>query len=100
MDNETFELLQKIKIRPEIFLGTQSIVRLSDFLGGYEYARYLKEGDAFYQSSFQKVFNDWTAHRFGVVDTLNWCSIILNRSTDEAAALELFFILLDEFVAN
>jgi hypothetical protein len=97
MDN-FYDLLQKIKKRPAMYLGRHSIFSLQAYLDGYYYARRelgvpLTEEE----SEFQE-FQKWMRERFNVETGQLWASILLFHSADERSAVDRFFNLFEEFL--
>ncbi len=95
MDN-LYELLQKIKQKPSVYLGNPSILCLRAFLSGYNVAQYqlglpLGEKDAL------DGFQEWIQKKFRIESSQSWANIILFFSQDERDALDNFFELLEEF---
>lgn len=93
-----FDLLQRIKQRPGMYLGKCSITRLRAFLDGYEMARAeLGFPDTEEQQQLDG-FQEWIQERYQITSTHGWDSIILFFSVDEKDALDKFFKLLEEFL--
>jgi hypothetical protein len=97
MDN-FYNLLEKIKKRPAIYLGRNSIFNLQAFLDGYYFARRelgvpLTEQEAEFQEFLQ-----WIRQRLKVETGQLWASILLFHSSDERSALDRFFSLFEEFI--
>lgn len=91
-----YELLSEIKSRPTMWLGAAAIRRLEAFLHGFWYARHdvmPAEMPPF------ELLHDWTAVRFNQGEsTAGWCNMLMHECQgNEAAALQLFFALLEEF---
>jgi hypothetical protein len=96
MDN-FYNLLQKIKKRPAMYLGKKSIFSLQAFLDGYYFARReLKVELTEEESEFQE-FLKWIRQKFNVETGQLWASIVLFHSADESKAVERFFNLFEEF---
>lgn len=94
-----FDLLQRIKQRPGMYLGKCSITRLRAFLDGYETARAeLGFPDTEQQQQQLDGFQEWIQERYQITSTHGWDSIILFFSVDEKDALDKFFKLLEEFL--
>lgn len=98
IDLSVYDLLQKIRDRPAIFLdGERSLVRLRSFLVGYTCAlggqnKCLDKFDQFNR------FDDWVADRLGYAEsTIGWYNMIIRRCNSEEAAYAKFFDLLDDF---
>lgn len=89
-------LLEVIRERPAMYLGHHSLSALWSFLDGYGFA--LWSHDIQEKPPLPRDFHDWVADRLHFSEsTSGWKNMILNRVPDEAAALEYFFKLLDEY---
>ncbi|HAZ44394.1 MAG TPA: hypothetical protein DDW76_06195 [Cyanobacteria bacterium UBA11369] len=94
-----FELLEKIKTKPGLYLGTASITNLRMFILGYLFARSevgITNTEA--ESDFYKNFQPWLQNRLSIRTVNAWDKIILLTCIDEKAAFDYFFQLLDEFI--
>ncbi|MFB2937880.1 hypothetical protein ACE1B6_21740 [Aerosakkonemataceae cyanobacterium BLCC-F154] len=93
-----FELLEKIRTKPGMYIGRSSVSDLFMFLVGYEYGRGesgvdpTEEEDDFYGE-----FQPWLQKKFGIKTVSSWAKIIMLFCHDEKAGFEKFFQLLDEF---
>jgi len=97
--NALFNLLEKIKIKPALYLGNTSISDLRMFIVGYRYARSemgISNTEA--ESDFYKNFQPWLQNRLSIRTVNAWDKIILLTCIDEKAAFDYFFQLLDEFL--
>lgn len=97
--NALFNLLEKIKIKPALYLGTTSITDLRMFIVGYRFARSemgISNTEA--ESDFYKNFQPWLQNRLSIRTVNAWDKIILLTCIDEKAAFDYFFQLLDEFL--
>ncbi len=93
-----FDLLEKIKTKPGLYLGTASITSLRMFILGYRFARSeLSITNTETESDFYKKFQPWLQNRLSIRTVNGWDKIILLTCTDEKAAFDYFFQLLDEF---
>jgi hypothetical protein len=93
-----YNVLEKIKGRPGMYIGKPSITILRHFLVGYVFARSelgieLSEEDTDFCENFQL----WVQNRYNVRTSNSWANIILLFTRDEKDALNCFFKLLDEF---
>ena len=93
-----FEMLEKIKHRPGMYLGKCSINRLRSFLDGYMASRQdiglpLTEQERKFDD-----FQEWIQERFKITSSHGWESIILFYSADERDALDNFFKLFEQFL--
>ena len=94
-----FDLLEKIKTKPGLYLGTASITNLRMFILGYRLARSeLSISNTEAESDFHKNFQPWLQNRLSIRTVNAWDKIILLTSIDEKAAFDYFFQLLDEFL--
>ena len=94
-----FDLLEKIKTKPGLYVGTTSITNLRMFILGYCFARSemcIINTEA--ESDFYKNFQPWLQNRLSIRTVNAWDKIILLTSIDERAAFDYFFQLLDEFL--
>ncbi len=97
--NTLFNLLEKIKRKPALYLGKTSITDLRMFIVGYRFARAemgISNSEA--ESDFYKNFQPWLQNRLSIRTVNAWDKIILLTSIDEKAAFDYFFQLLDEFL--
>ena len=88
-------LLNEMRGRLGMFLGTTSLTKLASFLRGYEHALLLRGGQT--PDHFLAEFRDWIQQRFGDTSR-SWEDIILAQTKDEQAAVQLFWQLLDEYL--
>ncbi len=93
-----YELINKIKQRPALYLGKCSLSQLQSFLDGYTSA--LRQADIPVSQEEQEFeqFQEWIEVKFSQPSTQSWSRIILFYSEDERDALESFFELLNEFI--
>jgi hypothetical protein len=98
MKVDIYELIERIRPRPALYLGSASISQLQSFLNGYQIAaeelNATLEGDPPFG-----YFHDWIAMKLGkYASTAGWCNMLLESANgDEEKALELFFLHLDQF---
>lgn len=96
-DEYLYEMLEKIKQRPGMFLGKTSITRLRAFLDGYMSSREDLGLPPTQQELEFNQFQDWIQTRFKITSSHGWDSIILFYSVDETEALNNFFELFEQF---
>lgn len=95
-----YPLLQKIKQRPPLYLGSYSITNLHSFLSGYILARLeLDAPQTEEERQFDK-FQAWIENKFNARGTHSWAKIILFHSMDERDAFDHFFKLFDQFAGE
>lgn len=92
-----YELLQRIKQRPGMYLARPSITRLRMFLMGYSIARAELGLPTTEQEKEFGGFQDWIQERYNITSSHGWDSIILFYSADERDGLDRFFKLLEQF---
>ena len=89
-----------IRKRPGMYLGSNSITALSHFLNGYTIAE-SDFGADFQRELFTLDFHfmhDFVKMRFNEENNIGWCNNILNYcDNNEEKGLEIFFELYDEF---
>ena len=96
--NALFNLLEKIKTQPSLYLGTTSISSLRMFILGYRFSRSeLGIANTQAESDFYKNFQPWLQNHLSIHTVNAWDKIILLTCIDEKAAFDYFFQLLDEF---
>jgi hypothetical protein len=100
LDESIYDMLEKIRRKPGMYIGERSINRLHAFLTGYRAGLgrlgfYPRDVDEFHR------FHDWVANRLGFYEsTSGWCNMIRDKSTSETEAFDQFFLFLDEFRKN
>ena len=92
-----YSLLQKIKQRPPLYLGSYSITSLHSFLSGYILARLELDVPQTEEERQFDTFQSWIENKFNMKSTHSWAKIILFHSMDERDALDHFFKLFEEF---
>jgi hypothetical protein len=96
--NGFYDLLEKIKKRPSMYLGKRSISHLQVFLDAYTFARRELDIPVTEQEREFEEFQEWVEQRFNQASTQSWARIILFYAEDERDALERFFELFEEFL--
>lgn len=97
---DLYELIEKLRKRPSLYLGKPSIEHLQVFLDGYTFARRQLNIPITKQEREFEGFQNWVECRFNQKDTQSWAKIILFYSEDERAALDSFFDCFDDFVTQ
>jgi hypothetical protein len=99
--SDLYSLLQKIQKRPALYIGKHSVFSLQAFLDGYYVARRdLNVPLTAQEQEFQE-FLVWMRQQFQVETGELWASILLAAASgDERGAVEKFFSLLEEFLAQ
>ena len=94
---DLYDLLEKIKQKPGMYIGSPNINNLLMFLCGYQYACEAMQLPESEQESEFAQFQPWLQTKFGINTSASWAKIILLYSSDEADAFKNFFDLLTEF---
>ena len=98
--NNMYDLFVRINLRPTLYLGTKSILRLKSYLDGYGYALDSKKIKCDWKHFLEFDFLDFVERYFNWnKSTMNsWEKILLEECNDnEEKALDLFFAILEEF---
>lgn len=95
-----YELIQKIKKRPSMYLGKPAISNLRSCLAGYILARRELGISQTEQEKKFTEFQGWIQKKFNISSSQSWDKVILFYSEDERSALERFFELFEEFVSS
>ena len=91
-----YDLLQKIRERPTLYLGEPSITFLNHFISGYAFGRReIEVGSTNCLAGFQEYVQKY----YNTCLTKGWAGLILDHSSNQKEALEKFFELLDEHIA-
>lgn len=98
MGSGLFQILDKIKVKPGMYIGRASVSELFIFLVGYKTARRelgieLSEAEA----DFCNNFHDFVEKRYKLHTSNSWAKIIMLYCHDEKDGFDDFFKLLDEF---
>ena len=97
MNNDLFELMEKIRKTPGLYLGEKSVIRLDSFLQGYHAACYFEMHKNFLDGELQN-FTKWLAKSFGDTDIIGYAKLLLSQTdSDDEAAFDLFWQEWDEF---
>ncbi|MEG0415780.1 MAG: hypothetical protein RR565_06550 [Erysipelothrix sp.] len=90
------ELLEGIRKRPSMYLGTKSLKLLNAYLNGFLSGSGLVENSEY--QNFRTQFQKYVLELYPTQKSLGWSSIIIKVSQgDEERAFDLFFRLLDDF---
>jgi len=93
-----YDILQKVKNKPNVYLGSPSILCLQAFLSGYNVAQYQLGRESLNAPDCFDGFQEWIQEKFKIESDQSWAKVILFYSADERDALERFFELFDEFL--
>lgn len=89
------DLLGVIRENPAMYMGESTLTALYHFLGGFETAGYVHQIQL--PNILPRDFQDWVAYRLHFLEsTSGYRRMILQYFPDESAALDRFFVLLDE----
>lgn len=93
-----FEILEKIKVKPGMYIGRPSVTDLFMFLVVYECDRselgieLTEEAEKFFGE-----FQPWLQEKFGITTQSSWAKMIMLYFHDEKQGFDYFFKLFDEF---
>jgi hypothetical protein len=88
-------LLDVIREKPAMYIGSRSLSALAQFLAGYGFALQVHEIPSTHR--LPQDFHEWVAYRLHFSEsTSGFKNMILKRVPDEPAALDRFYELLDE----
>lgn len=101
MIKNVYDVIELIRRKPAMYLGTRSVTKLKAFLDGYRFA-VLLSNDSEYEDRLIPLpfsfFYDFVAKKFNDACNTGWCDIILRQvKYNESDGLELFFELLDKY---
>ena len=88
------EIILKIKERPSMYIGSNSISCFKAYLDGWSF----REPNGITDNIILDNFQEWIENRYTHSGTQSFAKIILFNSQDECSALALFFKLFDEFL--
>lgn len=94
---DLFQLLERIKARPAMYLGKPSLTRLKAFLDGYIGARNDLGFPLPEQEEILNNFQIWIQAKFKISSSHSFADIILFYCQDEREALTKFFDLWENF---
>jgi hypothetical protein len=90
-------LIDAIRQRPAMYLGSKSLTAFYHFLGGYQLACSLHSIDDRLGLHIPRDFHDWVAYRTHFREsTSGWCNMIVATTESEEKAFDRFFELLEE----
>ena len=98
-----YELLQKIKENPRLYLGKKSLERLHSFLNGYAVCLYDRCGELHPSELcpslwFFTGFQEYVQKKYRITSSQSWDKIIDFHSSSDEEAFYKFFDLLDKFL--
>jgi hypothetical protein len=94
----TFEILEAIRQRPGLYLGSGSVTTLRHFLVGYKFARQeMNIRHTEDELDFYHEFQPWLQQKFQLRTTNSWDKILLFIFINEDESFQQFFTLLEEF---
>ena len=94
------EMVRTIRIRPGMYIGTSSLMRLRLFLIGYTFGHAMLQFGSPRSSNLLDGFQKRIEHIYAVCNTQGWDNILNNVSSDEEEAYDLFCRLWDDYVAE
>jgi hypothetical protein len=96
--SKLFEVLQKIKTKPGMYLGGASVSDLFHFLVGFKTAlRELGIEATKQEMEFYREFQPWVQRKYRVSTSNSWAKIIMLYCGSEQEGFNTFYRLLEEF---
>ena len=94
--SQIHNLLNEIRGRVPMYVGSNSLAKLATFLRGFKFA--LDKYGLAASDDFLSRFQDWIQQRFAITLSKSWEKIILFHSVDDNEAIETFWTLIDEYL--
>jgi hypothetical protein len=96
-----YELIAQIKVRPNLYLGSNSITALKSFIDGYHFACFINDIEEDLAPPWQD-FHEFVRARTGFREsTGGWCYMLLHVCDgDEAQGMADFFEVFGEFIGD
>ncbi len=95
---EIYDLLQKVKEKPGMYIGHPSVSNLFMFLCGYQHCLHeLSIPESEQELEFRE-FQPWLQEKLKLSTSASWAKIILLYSSDDRDGFNKFFELLTEFL--
>lgn len=91
-------LLEKLRIRTAMYIGSRSITRLRTYIDGYGHG--LDDSNFDSHDPEYYGFQGWIERRYRSQTSHGWDQLILFYCQDERDALDQFWTLLDEYLAE
>ncbi|MBD2194792.1 MULTISPECIES: hypothetical protein [Calothrix] len=96
--SKLFEILQKIRTKPGMYLGKASVSDLFHFLVGFKTAlRELGIEATKEEMDFYREFQPWVQKKYQVSTSNSWAKIIMLHCANEQEGFNTFYKLLSEF---
>ena len=93
-----YDVLQKVKTKPGMYIGRPSVSDLFIFIVGYEFARgELDIEPTEWEDDFNENFQPWLQKKYHVSTSNSWAKIIMLYCGNEQEGFNAFYRLLDEF---
>jgi hypothetical protein len=95
-----YQLIEQIKVRPAMYLGSNTITALKSFIDGYHFACYMKNVEEELSPPWQD-FHEFVRARTGFGEsTGGWCHMLLHAyDDDEERGIAAFFEAFEDFSA-
>ncbi len=93
---QLYDLLNKIREKPGLYLGYPSVSNLFMFLCGYNQSQEDLDIPITEQEEEFQEFQPWLQKKFNLSTSASWARIILLYTTNEETGFTMFFELLEE----
>ncbi|MET8078329.1 hypothetical protein [Streptomyces sp. NPDC005303] len=101
---DVYDFLEEVRLRPGMWVHSNSLQHLNSMLTGYRLAlgiHDIAEPFDFWTPGGQSHFSEWLCQRQGRPSSLGWATEIEREAErSDRPAMEMFFELLDEFLAD
>lgn len=94
--DEFYQLVMRIKPRPQLYVGERSLAYIFHFLNGYGFCKSMSDPD--FGTWLFRDFREYLAKKFMDTRTFNWLSLIQAYCPQEDDEIDFFYDNLDEFL--
>lgn len=96
MSDDVLNLIKMIKLKPGLYIGSKSLVKMRSFLDGYFFA--MRCNNIEYNSVQYNNFNTWISKKYNIRTSELWDTYLLKVTNNEEDAFDLFFEELEGFM--
>lgn len=92
-----YDLIDIVRKRPEVFLGSRTLTGLYHFIAGFEVALHAVGNDLKESAPPFRSFHQWIQRRLDGKQGVGWHETLLEVTRDERGAFDRFLLEVDEF---
>ena len=92
-----YDVIEVLRKRPEMFLGSRTLTGLFHYLSGYRSALHSVGVELDLEDPPFREFHQWIQQRLNGKPSVGWLQNLLEAMGDETSAFEHFWLELDEF---